>query len=171
MGSHREDLNSFIPQKMYCDRRTFFLTLALILTFSAFEGEKGRPNGQEERRDGGMSNALKYLEELDKYYSQVARPSYDDPWSKSAFNTALKNQVVGKRDQNNSGNFLYNKQKTYQNRLRRAEEFAVETLKNLDSKYGHMSRPRFGKRATPNMYAKSPMDNIMFSPQGYDNYE
>merc|ERR1712141_108041 len=74
MGSHREDLNSFIPQKMYCDRRTLFLTLALILTFSAFEGVKGRPNGQEERRDGGMSNALKYLEELDKYYSQVARP-------------------------------------------------------------------------------------------------
>merc|ERR1712043_28250 len=104
MGSHREDLNSFIPQKMYCDRRTLFLTLALILTFSAFEGVKGRPNGQEERRDGGMSNALKYLEELDKYYSQVARP-------------------------------------------------------------------RFGKRATPNMYAKSPMDNIMFSPQGYNNYE
>merc|ERR1712150_53283 len=104
MGSHREDLNSFIPQKMYCDRRTLFLTLALILTFSAFEGVKGRPNGQEERRDGGMSNALKYLEELDKYYSQVARP-------------------------------------------------------------------RFGKRAIPSMYAKSPMDNIMFSPQGYDNYE
>ena len=59
---------------MYCERRTLFLTLALILTFSAFEGVKGRPNGQEERRDGGMSNALKYLEELDKYYSQVARP-------------------------------------------------------------------------------------------------
>jgi len=131
------------------------LTLALILTFSAFEGVKGRPNGQEERRDGGMSNALKYLEELDKYYSQVARPSFDDPWSKSAFN-ALRNQVV-------NGNS--------QNRHRRAEEFAVETLKNLDSKYGHMSRPRFGKRALPNMYAKSSMDNLMFSPQGYDQYE
>merc|ERR1712141_897267 len=104
MGSHREDLNSFIPQKMYCDKRTLFLTLALILTFSAFEGVKGRPNGQEERRDGGMSNALKYLEELDKYYSQVARPSFDDPWSKTTFNTAAalrNNQVVNqlKRDQ------------------------------------------------------------------------
>ena len=52
------------------------MTVVLILAFSAFEGVRGRPNGQEERRDGGMSNALKYLEELDKYYSQVARPRY-----------------------------------------------------------------------------------------------
>ena len=61
---------------MYCHKRTLFLTVVLILAFSAFEGVRGRPNGQEERRDGGMSNALKYLEELDKYYSQVARPRY-----------------------------------------------------------------------------------------------
>merc|ERR1712227_420092 len=103
MGSHRKDLNCFILQKMYCHRRTLFLTVVLILAFSAFEGVRGRPNGQEERRDGGMSNALKYLEELDKYYSQVARPSFDDPWSKTAFNTAAlrNNQVVNqlKRDQ------------------------------------------------------------------------
>merc|ERR1712241_1078055 len=129
MGSHREDLNSFIPQKMYCDRRILFLTLALILTFSAFEGVKGRPNGQEERRDGGMSNALKYLEELDKYYSQVARPR--------------------------------------QRRVEQNLSSALERLSAIKNYYSEIGRPRFGKRALPNMYAKSPVDNMMYYP-GYE---
>lgn len=51
-----------------------FFTLAIILSIWALETE-ARPSGQEEgERPGEMTNALKYLEELDKYYSQVARP-------------------------------------------------------------------------------------------------
>merc|ERR1711994_32162 len=133
MGSHRKDLNCFILQKMYCHRRTLFLTVVLILAFSAFEGVRGRPNGQEERRDGGMSNALKYLEELDKYYSQVARPR--------------------------------------QRRVEQNLSSALERLSAIKNYYSEIGRPRFGKRALPNMYAKSSMDNLMFSPQGYDQYE
>lgn len=54
--------------------RLVFLTMAIILSLWAF-GSEARPSGQEEgERPGEMTNALKYLEELDKYYSQVARP-------------------------------------------------------------------------------------------------
>merc|ERR1712241_1233143 len=129
MGSHRKDLNCFILQKMYCHRRTLFLTVVLILAFSAFEGVKGRPNGQEERRDGGMTNALKYLEELDKYYSQVARPR--------------------------------------QRRVEQNLSSALERLSAIKNYYSEMGRSRFGKRSGGTMYAKSPVDNMMYYP-GYE---
>jgi hypothetical protein len=51
-----------------------YLTLAIVLTCWASEA-RARPSGaQEGDRPGEVTNALKYLEELDKYYSQVARP-------------------------------------------------------------------------------------------------
>jgi hypothetical protein len=57
--------------------------LLLLLALSVFSVVESRPrhvdnsgNGIETRADGEgeMQDALKYLEELDKYYSQVARP-------------------------------------------------------------------------------------------------
>ena len=36
----------------------------------------------EKDSDAGMNDAIKYLEELDKYYSQVARPRYRINYSK-----------------------------------------------------------------------------------------
>ena len=56
--------------------------LLLLLALSVFAVVEARPRhldnsgGIETRADGEgeMQDALKYLEELDKYYSQVARP-------------------------------------------------------------------------------------------------
>jgi len=88
-----------------------------------------------------MSNALKYLEELDKYYSQVARPRI----------ASLP---------------IYRQRRVEQNL-----SSALERLSAIKNYYSEIGRPRFGKRALPNPYAKSSLDNMMFSPQGYDQYE
>ena len=60
-----------------------FPALLLLLALSVLAVVEARPRhldntGIETRADGEgeMQDALKYLEELDKYYSQVARPRY-----------------------------------------------------------------------------------------------
>lgn len=53
----------------------FLFSCALALTLA-----NARPSEDifevEKASDSGMNDAIKYLEELDKYYSQVARPRY-----------------------------------------------------------------------------------------------
>lgn len=54
-----------------------FVVTVVVATFSEVSGAP--PIREIRAKDGsepGMTNALKYLEELDKYYSQVARPRY-----------------------------------------------------------------------------------------------
>ena len=54
-----------------------FVAAVVVATFSEVSGAP--PIREIRAKDGsepGMTNALKYLEELDKYYSQVARPRY-----------------------------------------------------------------------------------------------
>merc|ERR1712141_491098 len=101
MGTTVLKRNSFITKMHKNLMQVIVFTLAFILTFSALE-VMGAPRETREAEgvEGGMTNALKYLEELDKYYSQVARP-------------------------------------------------------------------RFGKRSGGTMYAKSPVDNMMYYP-GYE---
>jgi len=105
-------------------------TLAFILTFSALE-VMGAPRETREAEgvEGGMTNALKYLEELDKYYSQVARPR--------------------------------------QRRVEQNLSSALERLSAIKNYYSEMGRSRFGKRSGGTMYAKSPVDNMMYYP-GYE---
>ncbi len=45
---------------------------AVVAIFVFAQESEARPEG--DGRPGEMTDALKYLEELDKYYSQVARP-------------------------------------------------------------------------------------------------
>merc|ERR1712029_857025 len=54
--------------------RWTLLALALVLTLSEISA---KPAAQAERSEPGeMTNALNYLAELDKYYSNVARPRF-----------------------------------------------------------------------------------------------
>merc|ERR1712203_852601 len=112
--------------------RWIFLALTIVLIFSktsakpAASAEGGQP--------GEINSALNYLAELDKYYSNVARPSLD----------MLRNRRV---DQNLSS--------------------ALERLSAIKNYYSEMGRSRFGKRSGGTMYAKSPVDNMMYYP-GYE---
>ena len=58
---------------MYYAKSLLLLVSAVLAValFAPSSEAKPSPMGKEE---GDMSDALKYLEELDKYYSQVARP-------------------------------------------------------------------------------------------------
>ena len=53
--------------------RTLLLLVAAVVLASLASTSEAKPMEKEE---GDMSDALKYLEELDKYYSQAARPRY-----------------------------------------------------------------------------------------------
>merc|ERR1711993_212157 len=135
MGTTVLKRNSFIPKMHKNLMQVIVFTLAFILTFSALE-VMGAPRETREAEgvEGGMTNALKYLEELDKYYSQVARPS---------FSLARQRRV----EQNLSS--------------------ALERLSAIKNYYSEMGRSRFGKRSGGTMYAKSPVDNMMYYP-GYE---
>ena len=52
------------------------LVVALAFVIVAFTEAKPAELIEKDGEGAGMSDALKYLEELDKYYSQVARPRY-----------------------------------------------------------------------------------------------
>nr|WLV89620.1 neuropeptide-F-2 [Gecarcinus lateralis] len=77
-------------------------------------GAEGKPDPTQL---AAMADALKYLQELDKYYSQVSRPS-----PRSAPGPASQIQALEK-----TLKFLQ--------------------LQELGKMYSHMARPRFGKRS------------------------
>ena len=62
---------------MFSLRRLWLLSAAaaLVLALALSSFAEARPGSvAEPEGEGEMTDALKYLEELDKYYSQVARP-------------------------------------------------------------------------------------------------
>ena len=55
--------------------QNFVLLVALMVSLFLLAHEsEARPSMDKDENGGEMSDALKYLDELDKYYSQVTRP-------------------------------------------------------------------------------------------------
>ena len=55
--------------------RTILLAAAVLVVLGLSSLSSAKPAPME-KEEGDMSDALKYLEELDKYYSQAARPRW-----------------------------------------------------------------------------------------------
>lgn len=70
----------------------------------------------------GMDEALKYLEELDKYYAQVARP---------------------RERRGDSASFVVER------RVGQNVASALQKLQSIKDYYSEAGRPRFGKRSSP----------------------
>jgi len=158
MGSQR---NIFPPAIFLNLGLVLIATLFLIAYSSAYavplssRADEGG-DGDDERiqilrrsgaadENGGMEDALKYLEELDKYYAQVARPrgmfSFFLP--PSYFVQMKKTPVSEETDDDNelpAGETP--KKVVYAKRL---ENFS--NIQGADGRLSHMARPRFGKRS------------------------
>merc|ERR1712141_709672 len=124
IGIHQNHKDAQKPYASYC----FYFGLYFDFLSTRSNGCP-RETREAEGVEGGMTNALKYLEELDKYYSQVARPR--------------------------------------QRRVEQNPSSALERLSAIKNYYSEMGRSRFGKRSGGTMYAKSPVDNMMYYP-GYE---
>ncbi|XP_067000504.2 neuropeptide F [Anabrus simplex] len=97
------------------------LTLCCVLSLAALAIKAdAKPNDKNQLE--AMADALKYLQQLDKYYSQVARPSPRSEQPRSAGElTKVENTLK------------------------------MLQLQALDRFYSGRTRPRFGKRADLNM--------------------
>merc|ERR1711879_214130 len=82
---------------------------------------------------GEVTDALKYLDELDKYYSQVARP----------------------RDVTNIQRWRRTEPESRQRRVGQNMASAFEKLSQIKNYYNEAGRPRFGKRSS------HPLDSIL----------
>jgi len=120
------------------------------------------------RRSGadgeGMDEALKYLEELDKYYAQVARPRGMYKVVVSPSNRFAYKMGPNKESQNTANTIVLDDEdddepeeknetvdqpeiKRTIDYVKRLEKFS--NIQGADGRLSHMARPRFGKRSSP----------------------
>jgi len=170
MGSQRKSLSETI----FLNMGLMVIAAMVLVSFSGSLAsayvvpQDGDADGRIEilRRSGadgeGMDEALKYLEELDKYYAQVARPrgmykvivspsnqlTYETNGNKDSQNTA--NDILLEDDEESE-----EKEETvdppqtkrHVDYVKRLEKFS--NIQGADGRLSHMARPRFGKRSSP----------------------
>jgi len=170
MGSQRKSLSETI----FLNMGLMVIAAMVLVSFSGSLAsayvvpQDGDADGRIEilRRSGadgeGMDEALKYLEELDKYYAQVARPRGMYKVIVSPSNQ-LTYETNGNKDSQNTANDLLleddeeseEKEETvdppqtkrHVDYVKRLEKFS--NIQGADGRLSHMARPRFGKRSSP----------------------
>merc|ERR1711879_345877 len=86
-------------------------------------------------RGGDMRSAIKFLQDMDSYYGQIARPSFNKRWPRQKlmnyFNTRNRRSEGEECPENivDCDNFM-----------------RFYWLQNADSAISRLNRPRFGKR-------------------------